>query len=185
MRCAIRLTIQTMADRQSAGCVSIEDSIKWDVTKFRISTTINRPADIVAKALDNPENFPYWETDLVRFEVIKGGPNEVGSIAHLHYSQKGRSYIMEDRLIGCEPGKKYVSQVTGDALTAEVVTTLRSIGSKTEMTLEWSGKGKMLFLRIFLPFLRGKMAKAAKQELETFRQLVETRGIDFSKPPSR
>lgn len=75
------------------------------MTKFKISTIINQPSDIVIKALNNPENFPYWTTDLEKFEVIKGRPNEVGSIAHLHYSQKGRSYIMEDKLIHCEPGK--------------------------------------------------------------------------------
>jgi hypothetical protein len=155
------------------------------MTKFKISTTINKPADIVAKALDAPENFPYWQTNLERFEIIEGGPNEVGSLARLHYSQKGRSYIMEDTLIYCEPGKKYVSRVTGDALTAEVVTTLRPIGNETQMSLEWSGRGKMFLLRLLLPFLRGRMAKQGKQELETFRQLVETRGFDFSKPPSK
>lgn len=154
------------------------------MAKFRISTTINKPVDIVTEALNNPDNSPHWQTDLERFEVISGRPNESGAVGRLHYRQKGRSYIMEDRLIHCEPGRKYVSQVTGDALTAEVVTTLRPIGDKTEMSLEWSGKGKMLLLRLLLPFLVGKMTKQAQQEVETFKGLVETRGIDFSKAPS-
>jgi hypothetical protein len=154
------------------------------MSRFKISTIIDKPVDFVAGALNNPENFPYWQTDLERFEVVKGRANEVGAIARLHYSQKGRSYIMEDRLIHCEPGRKYVSQVSGDALTAEVVTTLRPMGDKTEMSLEWSGKGKMLLLRLLLPFLRGRLTKQAKQELETFKHLVETRGIDFSTPSS-
>jgi hypothetical protein len=153
------------------------------MTEFEISTTINKPADIVTEALNNPENFPYWQTDLEKFEVVKGGPNQVGSIGRLHYSQKGRPYIMEDRLIYCEPGKKYISEVTGDALTAKVETTLESSEDKTEMSLKWAGKGKILPLKLLLPLLRGKIAKQAKKELETFKHLVETRGSDFSKSP--
>lgn len=153
------------------------------MTGFEISTTINKPIDIVAQALNNAGNFPYWQTDLERFEVVKGGPNQVGSIGRLHYSQKGRSYIMEDRLIYCEPGKKYVSEVEGDAIFARVETTLQPLNDNTKMTLRWSGKGKILFLRLFLPFLRSKMAKHAKEELEIFKQLVEERGANFSKLP--
>ena len=67
------------------------------MTNFQISTIINKPTDIAAKALNNAENAPYWTTDLERFEVIKGGPNKVGSIGRLHYSQKGGKYIMEDK----------------------------------------------------------------------------------------
>ena len=153
------------------------------MTNFEISTTINKPIDIVAAALNNADNFPYWQTDLERFEVVKGGPNQVGSIGRLHYSQKGRSYIMEDRLIYCEPGRKYVSEVEGDAIFAKVETTLQPLDSKTRMNLQWSGKGKILFLRLFLPFLRARMVKQAKKELEMFKQLVEERGADFSKLP--
>ncbi len=129
----------------------------------------------------NPENFPYWQTDLKRFEVVEGGPNQVGSLGRLHYSRKGRPYIMEDKLTACEPGKKYVSEVTGDALSAEVETSLESLGDKTKMSLRWSGTARTFPLRLLLPFLRGKIAKQAKKELETFKSLVETRGCDFSR----
>ena len=153
------------------------------MTGFEISVTINKPIDIVAQALNNADNFPYWQTDLERFEVVKGGPNQVGSVGRLHYSQKGRTYVMEDRLIYCEPGRKYVSEVEGDAIFARVETTLQPLDGKTKMVLNWSGKGKVLFLKLFLPFLRGKIVRQAKKELETFKQLVEERGADFSKLP--
>lgn len=80
------------------------------MTGFKISIPINKPADIVTDALNNPENFPYWQTDLKKFEILGDEPNQVGSVGRLHYSQKGRSYIMEDKLIYCEPGKRYISK---------------------------------------------------------------------------
>jgi hypothetical protein len=44
--------------------------------------------------------------NLEKFEVIKGKIGEIGSIARFHYYEKGRSYIVEDRLEYYEPGKK-------------------------------------------------------------------------------
>ena len=98
------------------------------MTSFKISIVIDQRLDTVDAALMNPDNFVYWTAYLEKFEVIKGGPGEVGSIAQLRYLQKGRSYVMEDKLIYCEPGKKYISKVSGDALSATVETTLYSLG---------------------------------------------------------
>ena len=101
--------------------------------EFEVNTVINKPVEIVVDALMNPDNFVHWQTDLVKFEVIERKSGEVGSIAHLHYSQKGHSYIMEDKMVYCEPGKKYVSEVSGDLITARVETTLQSKGEKTKI----------------------------------------------------
>jgi hypothetical protein len=88
---------------------------------------------------------------------------------------------MEDFLEYCEPGKKYVSRVSGPALTAQVVTILDPINGKTRMKIMWDGKPKKLLLRILLPLLKKKIARQAQGELETFKNLIETYGIDFSK----
>jgi hypothetical protein len=141
---------------------------------------IEKPIDIVVEALMNPHNFVYWTAHLEKFEVIQGKPGEVGSIAHLHYSQKGKTYVMEDKLVSCTPGEKYISEVTGDFLVAKVETTLISSGDRTEMILQWKGKGKTLFLKILLPLLRGRISRNAKKDLETFKYLLETRGSDFN-----
>ncbi len=150
---------------------------------FKVSITINQTTDVITKALMNPDNFPYWQTDLEKFEVIEKKPGDVGSIGHLHYYQKGKSYIMEDKLIYSEPGKKYVSQVTGDVISARVETNLQSFGDKTEMSCTWTGKGKILFLKLLLPLFRRKMIKQTNAELEIFKKLVETKGSNFGGSP--
>lgn len=149
------------------------------MTSFEISVTINQPIDIVVKALMNPENHTHWTKHLQKFEVIKSTPGKVGSIAHLHYLENGQSYIMKDELVYCDPGKKYISKVSGDALTAKVETVLESLGNNTRMKLKWSGKGKILFLKLFLPLMKKKMIKGAEQDLQTFKKLVEEKGASF------
>lgn len=150
------------------------------MTQFSVSIVINKPVDIVVHALMNYKNFVYWQTNLEKFEVIKETEEKVGSIAHLHYNEKGRKYIMEDKMIQYEPNKKIVSKVSGDAISAIVETIILSEGDKTGITLKWSGEGKIFLVKFLLPLLKGKMIKQSIKELETFKHLIETRGSDFS-----
>ena len=150
------------------------------MTSFEISATINQPVETIVGALMNPGNHPFWTTGLERFEVMERKPGEVGSIAHLHYSQKGRSYVMKDELIYCEPGKKYISRISGEHITAMAETTLHSRGDCTEMRIKWSGRGKTVLLKLAFPLLRKKLIRQSRAELETFKNLVETKGTDFT-----
>ena len=150
---------------------------------FTTSIRIDKPVEIIASALMNPDNFPYWQTNLVKFEVVTLQSGMVGSIGRLHYSQKGRSYVLEDTLIYCEPRKKYVSHVTGDLIDAHVETTLDSFGTGTDMRITWSGRGNNVLLKLLLVFTRNKMIRQTRAELETFKTLVETKGEKFGEQP--
>ena len=115
------------------------------MVQFDVSIVINKPVNIVVDALMNHNNFVYWQTNLEKFEVIKETEEKAGSIAKLHYNEKGRKYIMEDKMIQYEPNKKIVSQVSGDVISAVVETIILSQGDKTEIKLKWSGEGKVFF----------------------------------------
>jgi carbon monoxide dehydrogenase subunit G len=147
--------------------------------QFSISIKIQRPPEVVSRAFEKPENMVYWISYLERFEVISDPPGRVGSLARLHYVQKGRKYIMEDRMIHYEPGVRYVSEVTGDVITARVETALLPVDGGTEISMNWAGSGKKI-LKYLLPFLRKKMIREATAELEIFKRLVERYGADFS-----
>ena len=146
---------------------------------FRISININQPADIVNQALLDPENAPLWTSDLEKFEVVKGEPGLTGSIAHLHYRQGGRSYIMEEVLEYAEPGRRYVSRVSGGGIAARVETTIEHSASRSELAIFWSGSGKSAVSKLFFPLLRGMMIRRARANLQTFKRLVETHGAHF------
>ena len=150
------------------------------MTQFEVSVVINKPVNIVVDALMNHKNFVYWQTNLEKFEVIKETEEKAGSIAHLHYNENGKKYVMEDKMLHYEPNKKIISQVSGEGISAIVENIIVSNGDKTEITLKWSGRGKVFLVKVLLPLLKGKMIKESTRELETFKHLVETRGSDFS-----
>jgi hypothetical protein len=115
-----------------------------------------------------------WTSDLERFEVVSGTPGQVGSIARLHYRQGNRRYVMEDRLLESDPGRRYVSRVTGDALTAEVETTLVPSGSGTSLAISWSGAGRSALFRLLLPFMRWSISRQIQTDLAKLKRVVES-----------
>lgn len=149
------------------------------MTSFQAKVVIAAPVETVVAAMMRAENAPHWTKHLERMEVVKRPPELVGSIARLHYLENGQRYVMEDRMIEADPGRRYVSIVSGAPVEARVETMLRPVGNGTEMTLRWTGRGKVQPLKLIMPLLRGRMRRQAQEELETFKTLVETRGSDF------
>lgn len=146
-----------------------------------VETTIEiaQPPEIVAEAFLDSDNAVYWTTDLVRFEVISAPPGYVGSVAHLHYKQNDREYVLVDVLHEMIPNEYFRSEVTGGGLKATVETWLREKNGGTEVRIRWSGSGTNLIMRLLLPFLGGSIRRQMRSELELFKDLVETHGAHF------
>ncbi|MFX1574500.1 MAG: SRPBCC family protein [Promethearchaeota archaeon] len=150
------------------------------MVKFNISTIINQNPEIVWKAFIDPQNMIHWTRFLEKVEIIKGKLGEIGAISHLHYLEKGRSYILEDKLLSYEEGKRIESQVSGQGLNIIVETILESHPKGTKISMTWNGTSKSFFTRIILKLMQGKISKNAKSELDTFKSLVEKYGVSFS-----
>lgn len=142
------------------------------------------PEEIMAVILD-PEQAVHWTSDLERFEVVSGKPGEVGSTARLHYREGGRAHVMQDTLLEADPLRRYVSQVSGEALSARVETTLapQQCGG-TRVAVRWTGEGKPHFLRLLLPLMRRSIARQAQADLAKLKRLVEARGAGEAAPPT-
>jgi len=141
---------------------------------------IAQPPEIVAEAFLDPANAAFWTTDLDRFEVVSGEPGEVGSVAHLHYIQGGREYVMKDVLEEMIPNKYFRSSVSGNGLDAQIETWLQEVEGGTTVRIRWVGSGSSVPMRILLPLMRGRLLRQTRNELEVFKTLVEAHGAHFS-----
>jgi hypothetical protein len=150
------------------------------MVRFVVTVDIERPPEVVDQALLRADNAAQWNKDLVEFEVVSGEPGMVGSKGRLHYVQGGKDHFMEDVMEQAEPGRRYVSRVSGPAVTARVETRIEPVEGGTRLTIEWTGEGVKLLPRLLLPLMRRRMVRRSREELETFKGLVETRGADFS-----
>jgi hypothetical protein len=80
---------------------------------------------------------------------------------------------MEDVLLGAEPNRRYVSRVSGDALRAQVTTSLAASGNGTLVTVHWTGEGKLPLLRLMLPLMPASIKRQAQADLQKLKDLVE------------
>ena len=148
-------------------------------TDLTINLIINQPPNIVWKAFIDPQNMLHWTRYLEKVEVIKGKFGEIGAISHLHYLEKGHPYILEDKLLEYEEGKKIVSQVSGQGMEIIVKNVFKSIPDGTQISMTWKGTGRSLLIRMVLKLMRRKITKQAELELKTFKNLVEIHGSYF------
>jgi len=143
-------------------------------TTVRRTIEIRRPPQEVARVLLDPAKAVLWTSDLEKFEILSDTPGQVGSRARLHYVKNGKTYVMEDVLLEVEPNRRYLSQVSGDALQAEVETLLSPTNGDTRITIRWTGSGRPLVLRLMLPFMRRAIARQIQADLKKLRDVVES-----------
>ena len=80
---------------------------------------------------------------------------------------------MEEVLEFAEPGRRYVSRITGDGIVVTVETLLQATPGGTQLTIRWSGSSPSLWTRLLLRVMRGAIAQRADIDLQTFKSLVE------------
>ena len=148
---------------------------------FKITTIINRPSTIVWKAFINPDNMLHWTKYLEKVEVVKGKFGEIGALSRLHYLEKGKAYILEDKLLAYKEGKRIVSEVSGQGMKILLETTLDPLDKATKVSMQWKGTSDSIFMRIMLWLMQKKISKHALNELLHFKSLVEIHGETFSK----
>jgi hypothetical protein len=141
--------------------------------KFDVAVRIRASADAVAAILNDADKAPLWEQNLERMEVVRGGPNEVGALARMHYVENGRAYVMEDELLECEPDRRWRSRVWGNGMQAVVETTLVEVGDETDILMVWQGGPDALLGRLLMPLLKPAIRRRARAELEALKGLVE------------
>ena len=147
---------------------------------FEVQVEIEQPPDVVEQAFLDPENAVFWTTDLKQFEVVSRKPGEVGSVAHLHFVQGSRRYIMKDELLEFIPRQYFKSRVSGNGINALVETRLQDLGESTKVEVKWSGTVESIRLRIMLFLMRRVMVRQTQSELEQFKSLVELHGAHFA-----
>jgi hypothetical protein len=137
------------------------------------SIHISALPDAVASVLVDPERAPEWQRHLVRMEVVHGGANQVGSVATLHYEERGRAYVMRDELIECEPNRMWRSRITGNGMTATVQTRLVGDGQGTKVQLCWEGRPDRLWARVFFPLSTRLVRRGVAADLQALKTCIE------------
>jgi len=151
-------------------------------TTVETSIFVAAPPEAVTRVILNPDMAVRWTTGLELFEVVHGNAGQPGAVARLHYLQNGRPYVMQDELLEVDPGRRYRSRVSGEAVVAEVVTTLIPEGGGTRLAIRWTGSGRRFPLNFLLPLMRRSVIHQAEVDLGKLKSLVESETAGSSAP---
>ena len=145
------------------------------------SIRISAPVDAVVDVMLDADKAPLWTSDLERLELVEGQIGQPGCVGRAHYREGERRYVMSDVLEEVDPGRKYVSRVSGGGITARVETVLEPVGEReTKLTLRWSGRGTNPVSRLMLPLMRRRIAERMATDLDALRGLAES--LDAARP---
>jgi hypothetical protein len=143
--------------------------------KLRHEILLPASPDQVADILGSADDAPKWQDGLERMETVRGAHNEVGALARLHYVEQGRSYVMQDELLECEPDRRWKSRVSGNGMTIIVDTVLEDVGEGTQLRMVWDGRPDAVWARLVFPLARPTISSHMEADLESLRQLVVSR----------
>ncbi|MCA9656794.1 MAG: SRPBCC family protein [Myxococcales bacterium] len=147
---------------------------------MRVEATVLIPAprEVVVDVLNAAEDAPRWQRGLERMEVVEGEAGVPGARARLHYRERGRAYVMEDELLECEPGRRWLSRVSGNGMTIRVETQLRDVDGGTELALVWDGAPDARVARALFWLLRPSVRRGMRADLERLAALAASRASD-------
>lgn len=139
------------------------------------SIDIAAPPWAVTEILLDIDAAPLWTSGLERLELIAGVAGEPGCVAHAHYVEGSRRYIVEDRLVEAIPNRRFRSRIQGGGLTATVETHLENMRPGTRVTIRWTGTGTNLVSRLVLRLMNRQVRQRMRQDMQALCDLVESR----------
>lgn len=141
-----------------------------------MSIDIDASPMAVTEVLLDASAAPLWTSGLERLELVEGTAGLAGSLGRAHYREGSRVSVLEDRLIEAVPGRRFVSEISGEGIRATVETTLEGTAEGgTHLTLCWKGAGTNPVSRLVLPLMRRSVRTRSRKDLEALRTLVEER----------
>lgn len=143
--------------------------------RLKQAVVVPVPRYVVVGILNSAEDAPKWQRDLIRMEIVEGSANEPGAKARLHYRERGKSYVMEDELMACEPGRRWFSRVSGNGMTIYVETLLKDVEGGTELAMTWRGTPDAVLARAVFWLMRPFVKRRMRSDLDRLVALARTK----------
>ncbi len=137
-----------------------------------VTTTIERPVGQVFAFVQDENNIPKWDPDLLKVAKTSQGPIGKGSTFHLDIKPFMGETQGSGEVVAYEPDRRIELQFVMGKLKPHVFHLFEPAGSGTRFTrrvvMQPSG-----FMRLMTPLMRSMMRKKNVQYLATLKRLLE------------
>lgn len=146
--------------------------------KYRGEITIAAEPEFVWQIFDDPESTRIWQPSLKTYRQLSGAAGDIGCVYELVFDNNGRDIKAVATLTEKREYEVMSSTVDSESSFATVVNHFEPVGDNQTrwlFSIEYRFKG---LYRIVALFLRGSMRSRASEEMQNFKELVETRLAD-------
>lgn len=135
--------------------------------------TIRREPESVFHWIEDPELASRWQPDVVDYEITRVSPGMVGTEFREHLRGAHGSVEMRGRVTAYERNALMEFDLTGRGVRVRARYALTPVASGTGLRVDTEIRVGGWFSRLLEPFVRGKVLKQARTELELLRKLCE------------
>ncbi len=141
---------------------------------IKVTVTVNAPVEKVWDIFMNPANLKHWLTGFVSIEHLSGTIGQVGSISKMTFIEHGRQLEIIEKVLHLNSLQQYSFSMQSDTIDSLTDVRFVSIGQITEIiqAVQYSPNG--FLMKIFMPFLKGKMKKRMTDDLSNLKAFIES-----------
>lgn len=138
------------------------------------SIVINKPRAEVWEFLSDPDNVTVYSSNLVEYDVVSGGPHEVGRKAHGVAKVAGRRIEFTDEVVELEEERSFTA-VSEDA-TIPYKLTIRLADADGGTSVEWHQEMESLkgFFKFADPVVLKLYSRDVRANLENAKTILES-----------
>jgi carbon monoxide dehydrogenase subunit G len=137
------------------------------------SIVINKPRIEVWEFMTDPDNVPVYSSNVVEYEMVSGGKQEVGRVCRGVVKVAGRRLELTDEMVEAEPGRggKLVSE---DATIPYTLSFLyEDEGEGTKVTWHQEMESLKGFFKFADPIVLKLYARDVRSNLEKAKTILE------------
>ncbi len=136
-------------------------------------TIVNKPVEETFAAFVDEDLMRDWLTGYVSSEPIVISPLVVGSKYKMTFIENGEEMIMTEEITGFELNKRFEFTLDSDFFKGENTVTFHSEGDKTIVKTHSISKGKNLFFKSLLPFMKSSMEERQVHDYGKLKEIIE------------
>lgn len=140
---------------------------------IKVTVTVNAPVEKVWDIFMNPDYLKHWLTGFVSIEHLDGTIGEKGSTSKMKFIERGKELEVIEKVLFINPLQQYSFEIQHGALSTLTDVRFISIGQVTEIIQAVQFTPKGLFMKLFMPLMKGEMKKRMANDLKNLKIFIE------------
>ncbi len=141
---------------------------------YRTQIDVKAPVEVAFAGFTDSARMGEWKSDFISIQLLRGEPNQVGSVYRLTLKQADRNAIVTRELVAFRQNERVAYDLEHGTYSAAVEVLFEPTGTGTFMTIYNTVRGDGLFWRAALQLGKNRMMERQQQDYQRLKALLES-----------